>query len=124
MLTYAVILSLSLIFTPLVVRALINKGVAGVASTLAGGSGGMLVASAGGPATLTALATASTSKVVTGVRHVATLPLTKTRTYFQERRKDHAQEGVKAVPINLSGVSKRPKRNDSTDTKQNRSDSE
>lgn len=90
--TYTIILSLSVIFTPLVVRALINKGVAGMASTLSGTAGTALVASVAGPASLTALATAPTQTIIAGARRVTTMPIAQTRQYMQARRNDKKKQ--------------------------------
>lgn len=95
-LTYTIILSLSVIFTPLVVRALINKGVAGLAGTLSGAAGTALVASAAGPASLTALATAPAQTVITGARRITTMPITRTRQYLAARREDAKNNGSAA----------------------------
>ena len=87
-LTYTIILSLSVIFTPLVVRALIGKGVAGLAGTLSGAAGTVLVASAAGPASLAGLATAPAHTVVTGARRITTMPIKMTRQYLASRKQD------------------------------------
>ena len=116
-LTYTIILSLSVIFTPLVVRALINKGVAGLAGTLSGAAGTALVASAAGPASLTALATAPTQTIITGVRRLTTMPLSRTRQYLESRR-DSAKKGNGSVSRSIVKAHKRKK------TDSNSSDSE
>lgn len=85
MLTYTVILSLSVILTPLVVRALVSKGVAGLAGTLSGAAGTALVASAAGPASLTALATAPTQTILTGARRITTMPFRRARHFIVAR---------------------------------------
>ena len=84
-LTYTIILSLSVICTPLVVRSLFNKGVSGLASTLGGAAGSALLASAGGAAGIKMLALGPTQATVAGVRRIATTPFQKSREFIARR---------------------------------------
>jgi hypothetical protein len=93
-LTFTIILSLSVLCTPIVVRSLLTKGVAGLAGTLTGAAGTALVASAAGPASMSALATAPTTVALTGARKVATMPIQRAKAYIKERRKEESQSGV------------------------------
>lgn len=67
-LTFTIILSLSILCTPMVVRALMSKGVSSMAATLSGAAGTAIVASAVGPASLSALATGPTQAVLSAPR--------------------------------------------------------
>ncbi|MEI8025267.1 MAG: hypothetical protein WCI18_02860 [Pseudomonadota bacterium] len=100
-LTYTIMLSLSVIFTPLVVRALINKGVAGLAGTLSGGAGTALIASAAGPASLSALATAPAQTLITGARRITTMPIARARAHFEAKREEakNYSSGVVRSPL-------------------------
>ena len=87
-LTFTIILSLSVLCTPIVVRSLLTKGVASLSGTLTGAAGTALVASAAGPASMSALATAPTTTALTGARKIATMPIQRAKAYIKERRKE------------------------------------
>jgi len=100
-LTFTIILSLSVLCTPIVVRSLLTKGVAGLSGTLTGAAGTALVASAAGPASMSALATAPTTVALTGARKVATMPIQRAKSYINDRRKD--TESSKASSVEKGG---------------------
>lgn len=93
-LTFTIILSLSVLCTPIVVRSLLTKGVASLSGTLTGAAGTALVASAAGPASMSALATAPTTTALTGARKIATMPIQRAKAYIKDRRKDENKSGV------------------------------
>ena len=84
-LTYTIMLSLSVICTPLVVRSLFNKGVSGLASTLGGAAGSAFLASAGGAAGLKMLALGPTQTAVSGIRKITATPFQKSRESLSKR---------------------------------------
>jgi hypothetical protein len=87
-LTFTIILSLSVLCTPIVVRSLLTKGVASLSGTLTGAAGTALVASAAGSASMSALATAPTTAALTGARKIATIPIERAKAYIKDRRKE------------------------------------
>ena len=84
--TYTVILSLSLILTPMVFRALIGNGVASLASNVAGAAGSALVAASVGPASLSALATAPARHAVKGATGLVTKPALHAKNFLLARK--------------------------------------
>jgi hypothetical protein len=93
-LTFTIILSLSVLCTPIVVSSLLGKGVAGLSASLTGAAGAALVAGAAGPASMTALATGPTSAALTGARKVAGIPVQRAKAFMKDRRKEENKSGA------------------------------
>ena len=85
MLTFTLILALSVLFTPLVVRALISKGISSVASTFTTSAATALMTSVAGPGAMTALATGPTQKTFSGIKRASTAVARRIQNRFRPK---------------------------------------
>jgi len=89
LLAYTLILSLSIVLTPMLVRVLMGQGISSMGGTLAGMAGGALSAAALGPQTLTALAAAPTKGALGGAKAFGARRLSNLKETIAERKKQN-----------------------------------